>query len=150
MDALYVPVFVAPERLGDALVPCRAQIDTGSTLTIAGGNLAEALLSDYWSRFQALPPPQTVYTADNNPIPIFPIDSVLQVPINQYARFGEGDGPASDYELHTVNIPIYAGIKDDGGCVGWEDCDMLIGMDLLTRFCVTIILGMTKLELILA
>lgn len=141
--ALYVPVFVAPERPDVGLVPCRAQIDTGASFTMAGGELAENLLEDHWNRFQSLPPPRFIYTADNNPILAFPIDSLLQVPVHHAVMFEEG---AVVEHLYDVRIPVYVGAAQDGQIVGWSDCDMLVGMDLLSRFCVTIVDGTTRLD----
>ena len=110
---------------------------------MAGGPLAEDLLRGHWNRYQVLPPPRFIYTADNNPILAFPIDSVLQVPVRHAVAFTEG---AIMDNLHDVRIPVYAGVAQDGQIVGWSDCDMLIGMDLLSRFCVTIIDGTTRLD----
>lgn len=142
-SALYVPVRVAPDRPQVYPTPCRAQVDTGSTLTLAGGELAEDLLADHWSRYQYFPPPISIRTADNNSFLAFPIDSAVQVPVYQAAEFIEGAPLFNPFDL---NITIYAGIKQGGGVIGWDDCDMLIGMDLLSLFRVTIVSGTTQFD----
>lgn len=115
----------------------RAQIDTGSTLTMAGGELARSLLHGHLRHHPTLPTPLPTYTADNNLVMAFPIDSVLQVIVRRLVAY---DHPSSTPDRwHSMNVPVYATVTRDLKIVGWDDCDMLIGMDVLSRFQVTIV-----------
>ena len=84
------------------------------------------------------------YTADNNLVMAFPIDSVLQVIVGRLVAY---DRPSSTPDRwHSMNVPVYATVTRDLKIVGWDDCDMLIGMDVLSRFQVTIVASATRFD----
>ena len=148
----HVPEIVIPALVTQGSgqpIPCRAEIDTGASRTLAGGYLGEALLLGHQQQYRGIPVPVPFSAADGRPFVGFPVSATVQVPVGQPVRFVAGDPMPTS--LTAVNTSVYVGMSislDGGGYkyVHWDECDMLVGRDLISMFRLTVEGGMTTLE----
>lgn len=143
-----VPPIIIPAQVSTVTLPsapCRAEIDTGASLTLAGGDLGRDLLRHHVQQHNSLPVPVPFSAADGRPFVGFPVKATVQIPVDEPIRFIAGY--LMPLDLAGVDLLIHVGVSISAAgtatLIRWDDCDLLIGRDLISRFKMTIVNGIT-------
>ena len=147
MTALYTPIWVVPRQYPAQWWQWKAHIDTGSPVTIAGSRLARDLLQPHVQNAGRPPPYERLRSATDHPLTVAPLDALVRVPLSVAMSADMSSAPRATAS-YAINMCVYAGIEsesdeDDAGrrtitLKNWGDCDVLVGMDLLSQFMLTI------------
>ena len=145
MTALYTPIWITPHRYPAQRPRWKGHIDTGSPLTIAGGRLAHGLLGQHIRNEKRPPTYERIYSATNHFLTVAPIDSIVKVPLSVPVS-DETPDPTSVPLSADVRMLVYAAIESEEeagqqraiNLKDWGTFDVLVGMDLLSQFKLTI------------
>ena len=146
MTALYAPIWIVPRSYPAQWWVWKAHIDTGSPVTIAGSRLAHDLLKQHIKQMGHPPQYERFNSATDHPLTVAPVDALVRVPLSVplSATSEAARGDAS----HAIDMRVAAGIEDESEpdeagnrtikLKNWGDFDVLLGMDLLSQFKLTI------------
>lgn len=145
MTALYAPIWVAPRSPARWRV-WKAHIDTGSPVTIAGSRLARGLLEQHIKQVGRPPRYERFNSATGHPLTVAPVDALVRVPLS--VPLSATSEAVRSNASHSIGMRIAAGIEDESEpdeagnrtitLKDWGDCDVLLGMDFLSQFKLTI------------
>ena len=152
MTALYTPIWVVPRLYRAQWWQWKAHIDTGSPVTIAGSRLAHDLLEHHIRHAGRPPPYERLRSATDHPLTVAPVDALVRVPLS-VALSGEST-VSNIMKSRALDMRVYAAIESDEDLAGrrtitfmdWGDCDVLVGMDLLSQFDLTIKNGTIRFD----
>ena len=133
----------------------RAHIDTGSPVTIAGSGLAHDLLEHHIKLTGRPRQYERFSSATGHPLTVAPVEALVRVPLA--VPLSAASQPPRGSASPAVGMRVAAGIEDesqpdDAGnrtitLKNWGDCDVLVGMDLLSQFRLTIEHGTVAFDL---
>lgn len=144
MTALYAPIWIVPRVYPAQRWQWRGHIDTGSALTIAGGKLAHDLLYRHIKETGHHPQYERLISATNHLLTVAPVDALVRVPLSMpLTDPSSADADTlRDNASPTVSIRVAAGIEQETEhsitLKDWGGFDVLVGMDLLSQFRLTI------------
>ena len=152
MTALYTPIWVVTRHYRAQWWQWKAHIDTGSPVTIAGSRLAHDLLEQHMLHAGRPPSYERLRSATDHPLTVAPVDALVRVPLS-VAMSGESS-VSGVVKSHAIGMRVYAAIESDEDRAGrrtitlkdWGDCDVLVGMDLLSQFELTIKNGTVRFD----
>lgn len=156
MRALHAPMWIAPSRPPARWWLWKAHIDTGSPVTIAGSRLARRLLEQHVRHMGRPPPYERLLSATGHPLTVAPVDAVVRAALSM-PMSAQSEPPPRPAASHAIDMRVCAGIEaesatDEAGgraitLKNWGDCDVLVGMDLLSQFKLTIEHGTIRFDL---
>lgn len=154
MTAIYAPIWVVPRSFPAQWWLWKAHIDTGSPVTIAGGRLARDLLRQHVKTVGHPPQYERYNSATDHPLTVAPVDALVRVPrgVPLSATTQASRSDAS----HAIAMRVAAGIEEESAAdeagnrtitlKNWGDFDVLVGMDLLSQFKLTIEHGTIRFD----
>ena len=155
MTALYAPIWVVPRSHPAHWWVWKAHIDTGSPVTIAGGRLAHDLLTQHIKQTGRPPQYERFNSATDHPLTVAPVDALVRVPLS--VPLSATSEVARADASYAIDMRVAAGIEDESEpdeagnrtitLKNWGDCDVLVGMDLLSHLKLTIEHGTITFDL---